>query len=167
MTTNAKVAILMGSDSDLPVMEETGKILKEFGVEYDIRISSAHRTPEDTAEFSKNAAKNGIKVIIAGAGLAAHLPGVIASHTTLPVIGVPLVSAPFEGLDAILSILQMPPGVPVATVAVGKVGAKNAALLAVEMLALSDEGLQKKLADHRKKMAADVAEKNKKLCHRP
>ena len=157
----------MGSDSDLPVMEETGKILKEFGVEYDIRISSAHRTPEDTAEFSKNAAKNGRKVIIAGAGLAAHLPGVIASHTTLPVIGVPLVSAPFEGLDAILSILQMPPGVPVATVAVGKVGAKNAALLAVEMLALSDEGLQKKLADHRKKMAADVAEKNKKLCHRP
>ncbi len=163
MVNKPLVGIVMGSDSDLPIMEEAAKMLKEFDVPYEMIISSAHRAPDMTAQFAKGAFSKGIKVIIAGAGLAAHLPGVIASHTTLPVIGVPLASGSFEGMDALLSIVQMPPGIPVATVAVGKVGAKNAAILAVEMLALSDKALGRKLAEHREKMAADVKAKNSKL----
>ncbi len=161
--TKPLVSIVMGSDSDLPIMEGTSKTLSEFGVEYETIIFSAHRTPDDTAVFAKNASGRGIKVIIAGAGFAAHLGGVIAAHTTLPVIGVPLPGSDFKGVDSLLSIIQMPSGIPVATVTIGKVGAKNAAILAVEILALSDDGLKKKLGDHRKKMAEAVKEKNKNL----
>jgi phosphoribosylaminoimidazole carboxylase PurE protein len=154
-----KVLIVMGSDSDLPVMEETAGILKEFGLTYLITVASAHRTPERTLKIVKDAEKKGVEVIIAGAGMAAHLPGVIASHTILPVIGIPLDASPLKGMDALLSIVQMPPGIPVATVAVGKAGAKNAAILAVQILAVKDSALSKKLIEHRKKMAKEVEEK--------
>jgi len=145
-----KVLIVMGSDSDLPVMEETAGILKEFGLPYLMTVASAHRTPEKTLRIVKDAEKKGVEVIIAGAGMAAHLPGVIASHTILPVIGIPLDASPLKGMDALLSIVQMPPGIPVATVAIGKAGAKNAAILAVQILALKDSALSKKLIEHRK-----------------
>jgi len=163
MVGNKKVTIVMGSDSDMPVMEAAGKLFDEFGVEYNYLISSAHRTPDKTAEFARNAEANGIKAIIAGAGFAAHLAGVIAAHTTLPVIGVPINSSSLDGLDSLLAMVQMPSGIPVATVTIGKAGAKNAAILAVQMLALSDEGLANKLKDYRKKMADAVEEKNKSL----
>lgn len=157
------VAIIMGSDSDYEVMSEGTKILDQFSVPYDIQVMSAHRTPEVVREFITNAARNGLKVIIAGAGGAAHLAGVAAAHTTLPVIGVPLDATPLKGFDSLLSTVQMPPGIPVATVAVGKFGAINAAVLAVEMLALADPGLQEKLADYRKKLAENVKQKNENL----
>ncbi len=160
---NPKVLIIMGSDSDLPVMEETAKILGEFEIPYEMAISSAHRTPVRTLEIIKAAESKGAEVIIAGAGMAAHLPGVIASHTLLPVIGVPLEASSLNGLDALLSIVQMPPGIPVATVAVGKAGAKNAAILAAQIIARKDPKLTGRLSDHRKRMSEEVEEKAGKL----
>jgi phosphoribosylaminoimidazole carboxylase PurE protein len=145
------VAVVMGSASDMEVMQNCIEQLKLFGIEPIVRIISAHRTPQIAAEFAKTAAKKGIKVIIAGAGMAAHLAGALAARTTLPVIGVPLISAGgLKGIDALLSTIQMPPGVPVATVAIGAAGAKNAAVLAVQILALSDKNLQKRLTRFKK-----------------
>ena len=156
------VAILMGSDSDLPVMEEASKILAEFKVPYEITVSSAHRSPERTAEFARKAAGQGLEVIIAGAGGAAHLAGVIAGHTILPVIGVPMESA-LLGLDSLLSTVQMPAGVPVATVAIGKAGARNAGILAVQILAGKRPDLKKALFRYKAGLAAKVAEQAKKI----
>jgi len=156
------VAIAMGSGSDLPVMSETSSVLEEFGVAHEVRIVSAHRTPELCRAFAPRAAGRGIKVIVAGAGKAAHLAGVIAAHTTLPVIGVPL-DAGLSGLDALLSTAQMPGGVPVACMAVGKAGAKNAGILAVEMLALGDARLARGLVAYRASMAREVEQKSKAL----
>jgi phosphoribosylaminoimidazole carboxylase PurE protein len=153
------VAILMGSDSDLPVMEETGKILAEFQVPYEITVSSAHRSPDRTAEYARKAAGRGLEVIIAGA---AHLAGVIAGHTILPVIGVPMESA-LLGLDSLLSTVQMPGGVPVATVAIGKAGARNAGILAVQILAGKRPGLKKALLRYKGRLAAKVDEQAKKI----
>src|SRR5919197_2359148 len=156
MDKQPQVAIVMGSDSDLEVMREAAKALDEFGITYEMDITSAHRSPARTSEFAQNAAARGIKVIIAGAGGAAHLAGVIAAETTLPVIGVPMPSTSLQGLDSLLSIVQMPAGIPVATVAIGKAGATNAGILAAQMLALGDEQIAKKLADHKRKLAAGV-----------
>lgn len=158
-----KVLIIMGSDSDLPVMEEAEKTLEGFGVSCHMTVASAHRTPERTMRIVREAEENGAEVIIAGAGMAAHLPGVIASHTTLPVIGVPLDASPLKGMDALLSIVQMPPGIPVATMSMGKAGARNAAIFAVQVLSLKDAKLRKKLSEHRAKMAAEVEEKAAKI----
>jgi phosphoribosylaminoimidazole carboxylase PurE protein len=155
-----KVAILMGSKSDLTVMEECSTILRQFGIQYEMRILSAHRTPEEVISFSTQAQDQGFSVIIAGAGMAAHLAGVIAAHTLLPVIGVPIDTSSLGGLDALLSMVQMPPGVPVATVGIGKAGARNAALLAVEMLSLKDESLQAKLKQFRRDMKKTVLEED-------
>lgn len=158
------VAVVMGSDSDMAVMQSCIDVLGEFGIEPVVRVISAHRTPQKAAEFAQNAAENGIKVIIAAAGMAAHLAGALAARTTLPVIGVPLISSSgLEGVDALLSTLQMPPGVPVATVAIGAAGAKNAAILAVEILALSDEVLAGKLAEFKKIQEQEVIEKDSAL----
>ncbi len=164
--TKPKVLIIMGSDSDLPVMEESAKMLEAFGVPFDMTLASAHRTPARTVSLVKAAEKNGVDVVIAGAGMAAHLPGVIASHTTLPVIGVPLEASPLKGMDALLSIVQMPPGIPVATVSVGKAGAKNAGILAVQILARKDAKLAGKLRAHREEMAKEVEEKAGRLSRR-
>lgn len=153
-----KVAVIMGSDSDFLVVKKAILKLKEFGVPYEVRIMSAHRTPDEAAEFSKNAKKNGFGVIIAAAGMAAHLAGVLAAHTTLPVIGIPIKSAAFDGLDALLATVMMPTGIPVSTVAVD--GAGNAALLAVQMLALSDDVLADKLEAMKEDMAQAVAKKD-------
>ena len=143
------VAILMGSESDWPIMQATTEILGQLGVEYEVRVTSAHRTPEATAEYVQDAAKRGCTVYICAAGMAAHLAGAVAAHTTLPVIGVPIDSGPLSGFDALLSTVQMPGGIPVATVAVGKAGAKNAGYLAAQMLALNDPVLAQKLVDDR------------------
>ena len=160
----AAIAVVMGSDSDMDVMRSCIDGLREFGIEPMVRIISAHRTPQIAAEFADNAAKNGIKVIIAAAGMAAHLAGALAARTTLPVIGVPLVSSPgLKGIGAFLSTVQMPPGVPVATMAIGKAGAKNAAILAVQILALSDKALGEKLADFKKAQEKEVIEKDSAL----
>ena len=159
-----KVAIIMGSDSDLPIVEKAIKVLKEFEVEFSVHVFSAHRTPEEAAQFTKNAKANGYKVIIAAAGMAAHLAGAIAANTTLPVIGIPCKSSNLDGLDALLSTVQMPTGIPVATVAIN--GAANAALLAIEMLALSDESLDKKLEQKRLKDKEIVLEKDKNIINR-
>jgi len=148
----------MGSDSDLPTMKQAAEILKEFGVEYEMKVISAHRTPHDLAEYGENAHKRGIKVIIAGAGGAAHLPGVTSAFTPLPVIGIPIQSKALNGIDSLLSIVQMPPGVPVATVGIG--AGKNAGLLAVQILALSDEELFIKYQDYKVKIAAESRAKN-------
>ena len=156
-----QVAIIMGSDSDLPVMNEAGAILESFGIDYDISVVSAHRTPERLFSFSREAKDHGYKVIIAGAGGAAHLPGMVASLTPLPVIGVPVKSRGMDGLDSLLSIAQMPPGVPVASVAVN--GAKNAGLLALQILATSDEALSQKIVEYKKNMEEEVMQKAKKL----
>jgi phosphoribosylamine--glycine ligase len=153
----------MGSDSDLGVMEETAAILRNFGIAFEITVASAHRTPRRAAEFAASARERGIKVIIAGAGHAAHLAGAMAAHTTLPVIGVPIDSSAFQGLDALLSTVQMPPGIPVATVAVGKPGAVNAGILAAQILAVSEPVLADKLANYKAAMAAKVEEKAQKL----
>jgi phosphoribosylaminoimidazole carboxylase PurE protein len=158
-TMKRKVLIIMGSDSDLPVMEESAKMLRKFDIPFDMTVASAHRTPERTLKLIKAAEKNGVDVVIAGAGMAAHLPGVIASHTTMPVIGVPLEASPLKGMDALLSIVQMPPGIPVATVSLGKAGAKNAGILAAQILARNDAKLAKKLIAHRQEMAKEVEEK--------
>ena len=157
------VGIVMGSDSDLPVMQEAAKILDDFDVQYNITVSSAHRSPELTTTYAKNAAKKGFEVIIAGAGGAAHLAGVIASKTSLPVIGVPIDSSSLNGLDSLLSTVQMPSGVPVATMALGKTGAKNAAILAVQILSLKYPELKKKLARHKKRLASETAKKAHRL----
>lgn len=162
-TMKPRVLIIMGSDSDLPVMEETAKILKGFDIPYHMTVASAHRAPERTLKIVKDAEKNRVDVIIAGAGMSAHLPGVIASHTILPVIGVPLEASPLKGMDALLSIVQMPPGIPVATMAVGKAGAKNAAILAAQIIARKDSKLADKLLDHRKQMSKEVEEKAEKI----
>ncbi|MFN3135580.1 MAG: 5-(carboxyamino)imidazole ribonucleotide mutase [Candidatus Kryptonium sp.] len=146
----AKVAILMGSKTDDEIMQFCEKYLQYFGVDYEKKVLSAHRNPIETIEFARNAESNGYKVIIAGAGMAAHLPGVIAANTTLPVIGVPLPASELSGVDALYSIVQMPPGIPVATVAIGKAGAINAAVLAVEILALQNEELKRKLEEFKK-----------------
>ena len=160
---NVKVGIVMGSDSDLDAMQEAEKILKEFKIPCEVHILSAHRTPGLAAEFAKMAAKKGIQVIIAGAGMANHLAGAMAAHTVIPVIGVPLEGSSLNGLDALLSTVQMPPGVPVACVAVGKTGAKNAGHLAAQILALSDKQLEERLIEYRKRTEAMIVEKNKKL----
>jgi len=162
MKKQPAVAIVMGSDSDLAVMTEAAKVLDEFGVGHEVLIVSAHRTPDKCRAFARGAARRGIKVIVAGAGKAAHLAGVIAAHTTLPVIGVPL-DAGMNGLDSLLSTAQMPGGVPVACMAVGKAGAKNAGLLAVAILALGDSRLARKLVAYRARMARHVEQKSKAL----
>lgn len=153
-----KVAIIMGSDSDYEVMKQAADVLSEFKVDYDIFVASAHRTPLDVYDYVSKAKDNGVSIIIAGAGGAAHLPGVCAAYTTLPVIGVPIQTKSLGGLDSLLSIVQMPPGVPVATVAIN--GAKNAGILAVQMLALSDDTLKKFLEDYKEKIAEESRKKN-------
>lgn len=156
-----KVAVIMGSDSDLSVMNGCIDILKQFEVPFEVRIISAHRTPNAAHEFASTAIDKGFGVIIAAAGKAAHLGGVLAAYTTLPVIGVPIKSSTLDGLDSLLSIVQMPKGIPVATVAIN--GAENSALLAIQMLALSDNTLAQKLTDYKEKMAAEVAAKDEKI----
>ena len=146
----AKVAILLGSKSDEPVMQGCTEYLTKFGIPFELKVSSAHRNPDETAQFCKDAEKNGFAMIIAAAGMAAHLPGVAASHTTLPVIGVPLEGSALNGVDALYSIVQMPAGIPVATVAIGSAGAKNAAVLAAEILGLNDLAIKAKLIEFRK-----------------
>lgn len=153
----------MGSDSDLEVMREAAKALDGFGIAYEMDITSAHRSPARTSEYARNAAARGIKVIIAGAGGAAHLAGVIAAESTLPVIGVPIPSSSLQGLDSLLAIVQMPAGIPVATVAIGKAGATNAGILAAQMIALGDPAIAKKLASHKEKLAQGVEEKSRRL----
>src|SRR5213079_1755894 len=155
------VSIVMGSDSDLEIMREAGKALDDFGIDYEIDVSSAHRSPDRTAEYARKAAGRGICVIIAGAGGAAHLAGVIAAHTTLPVIGVPIPSTSLNGLDSLLATVQMPAGIPVATVAIGKPGATNAGVLAAQILALSNASLAKKMSSHKEKLANSVEEKSR------
>jgi len=155
------VGIIMGSDSDLPVMEEAARVLKQFEVLFEIGVYSAHRSPHRTLDYVKSARERGLKVIIAGAGSSAHLAGVTAAETTLPVIGVPIDSSPLSGLDSLLSTVQMPPGVPVATMGVGKSGATNAGLFAVQILAVGDEKLAKKLAEYKEQLEKSVAEKSK------
>ncbi len=157
------VSIVMGSDSDLEIMREAAKALEDFGIGYEIDVTSAHRSPERTAEFARKAADRGIRVIIAGAGGAAHLAGVIAAHTILPVIGVPIPSTALNGLDSLLATVQMPAGIPVATVAIGKAGATNAGILAAQILALVSSGIAKKLNVHKENLANSVEEKSKKL----
>ena len=153
-----KVAVIMGSDSDFKVVSKAIAKLKEFEVPYEVHVMSAHRTPDKAAEFAKNAKRSGFGVIIAAAGMAAHLAGVLAAHTTLPVIGIPIKSAAFDGMDALLATVMMPTGIPVSTVAVD--GAANAAILAIQMLALSDDSLDKKLGQMKADMAEGVAKKD-------
>lgn len=157
------VSIVMGSDSDLEIMREAGKALEGFGIAYEIDVTSAHRSPDRTAEFARRAAGRGIRVIIAGAGGAAHLAGVIAAHTTLPVIGVPIPSTSLNGMDSLLSTVQMPAGIPVATVAIGKPGATNAGILAAQIIGVADSEIAKKLDAHKEKLAQGVEEKSRKL----
>ncbi len=162
MKENKTVAVVMGSDSDLPVMQNCITQLKEFGIEPVVRVISAHRTPNEAAAFSDSAADNGIKVIIAAAGMAAHLAGSIAGRTRLPVIGVPMQASEGPcGLDALLSTVQMPPGVPVASMAIGKAGAKNAAIFAAQILAISDEDVCRKLKEFRSNQSQAVIERDK------
>lgn len=161
--SKAQVSIVMGSDSDLEIMREAGKALDEFGIAYEMDVTSAHRSPDRTADFARKAAENGIRVIIAGAGGAAHLAGVIAAHTTLPVIGVPIPSTSLNGMDSLLSTVQMPAGIPVATVAIGKPGATNAGILAAQIIGLADEAVGKKLHAHKQKLARGVEDKSRKL----
>jgi phosphoribosylamine--glycine ligase len=160
---NANVLIVMGSDSDLSVMEKAVKQLDEFNIPCHVTVSSAHRTPDRTVKLIREAEKSGVQVIIAGAGAAAHLAGVIAAHTTLPVIGVPIDSSPLEGIDALYSTVQMPPGIPVATMAVGKAGAKNAAIFAAQIMGLKDSNIATALKEYKKKMAEEVEKKAKKV----
>jgi len=161
--SNPQVSIVMGSDSDLEIMREAAKALEGFGIEYEIDVTSAHRSPDRTADYARKASSRGIRVIIAGAGGAAHLAGVIAAHTTLPVIGVPIPSTSLNGMDSLLSTVQMPAGIPVATVAIGKPGATNAGILAAQIIGVADAGVAKKLDAHKEKLAKGVEEKSKKL----
>lgn len=158
-----QVAIAMGSDSDFEVMNEAGRVLKEFGIDYEITVTSAHRSPHRTHEWALNLEKRGVQVIIAGAGMAAHLAGVLAALTTIPVIGVPLDGSALNGLDSLLSTVQMPGGIPVACVAIGKAGAKNAGTLAVQILSLQNPALKKKFVEYRQKLEKEVEEKDKRL----
>ena len=157
------VAIIMGSDSDLPIVEAAFPILESFGVNYTKNVLSAHRTPHAVIDFINKSESNGCKVFIAAAGMAAHLAGALAAHTTKPVIGIPIESGGMGGMDSLLSTVMMPPGVPVATVAVGKSGAKNSAILAVQILATSNDALSSKLDDYKENMKNEVLEKNNKL----
>src|SRR5512139_2444289 len=157
------VGILMGSDSDLPVMQEAAAMLREFGIEYEMTIASAHRTPKKVLEYSMNADRRGIKVIIAGAGWAAHLAGVVASQTTLPVIGVPIDSSALKGIDALLSTVQMPGGVPVATMSLGKAGAKNAGVFAAQIIGTHDVKVANRLKVFKVEMERDVEDKARKI----
>ena len=161
MEQNPIVGIIMGSDSDLPVMQEAAKMLEEFGIAHEVTIVSAHRMPDRLVEYAKDAQERGLKVIIAGAGGAAHLPGMVAAHSVLPVIGVPVQSKTLKGLDSLLSIAQMPPGVPVATVAIN--GAKNAGILAAQIIAVADEDVRTKVATYKKNMEKEVITKAEKL----
>src|ERR1700719_2191868 len=163
MAESPLVSIVMGSDSDLEIMNEAAKALDDFGIAYEIDVTSAHRSPARTSEYARNAAGRGIKVIIAGAGGAAHLAGVIAAETTIPVIGVPIPSSSLQGLDSLLATVQMPAGIPVATVAIGKPGATNAGILAAQMIALGDASMKTKLDAHKEKLALGVEEKSRKL----
>ena len=158
-----KVGIVMGSDSDLKVMQETTEVLKKFDIPYEMTVASAHRSPKKAAEFASSARDRGIKIIIAGAGHAAHLAGVLAAHTSLPVIGVPIDSSCLQGFDSLLSTVQMPPGIPVATVAIGKPGARNAGILAVQILAVSNHELTQRLEEFKSEMALQVENKAKKI----
>ena len=157
------VGVVMGSDSDWPLLEDTAKTLKEFGVPFELRVISAHRTPESAAEYAQSAVRRGLKVIIAAAGGAAHLAGILAAHTTLPVIGIPVKGGAMEGMDALLSIVQMPAGIPVATVALGRAGAVNASLLAVQILALGDSSLGRRLIEHKKALKDKVAKSDGRI----
>ncbi len=157
------VGILMGSDSDLPIMQEAAAMLQEFSIEYEMTIASAHRSPKKALEYSQSAERRGVKVLIAGAGWAAHLAGFVASQTTLPVIGVPIDSSPLKGIDALLSTAQMPGGVPVATMSLGKAGAKNAGVFAAQILALSDVKIANRLKVFKVEMEREVEDKGKKL----
>jgi len=153
----------MGSDSDLEIMREAANALEGFGIAYEIDVTSAHRSPDRTADYARKAAGRGVRVIIAGAGGAAHLAGVIAAHTVLPVIGVPIPSTPLQGMDSLLATVQMPAGIPVATVAIGKPGATNAGILAAQILGVADASIAKKLEAHKEKLALGVEEKSKQL----
>ena len=157
------VSVVMGSDSDLPIMQEAIDMLDNFGIPHELYLTSAHRAPDRTASYARTAAERGIKIIIAGAGAAAHLAGVIASNTTLPVIGVPIDATSLKGLDALLATVQTPGGIPVATMALGKAGAKNAALMSVRILALQDSSIDKKLCDYIKNMAQDVERRHEDI----
>lgn len=157
--TAPKVGIVMGSDSDLGVMQAAADMLKQFGIPFEMTVASAHRTPERAMRFATEARSRGVRVIIAGAGHAAHLAGVLAAHTTLPVIGIPIDSSCLQGMDSLLSTVQMPPGIPVATVSIGKSGAKNAGILAAQMLAIGDVELDARLAAFKKEMAEQVEKK--------
>jgi phosphoribosylaminoimidazole carboxylase PurE protein len=157
------VGILMGSDTDLPVMSEAGKALEKFGIGYEMEVVSAHRTPARAHEYATTAAKRGLKVLIVGAGAAAHLAGVMAANTTLPVIGVPLATSALNGLDALLATVQMPGGIPVATMAIDKAGAVNAAIFTAEILGLSDPEIARRLVAHKEELVRGVAEKNARL----
>jgi phosphoribosylamine--glycine ligase len=160
---SAQVGIVMGSDSDMGVMQSAADVLKDFGVAFEITVASAHRSPQRAAVWASTAPERGIKVIIAGAGHAAHLAGAMAAHTSLPIIGVPIDSSCLQGMDALLATVQMPPGIPVATMAIGKSGARNAGILAVQILALADAGLAKKLETYKQDMAAKVEQKAREL----
>ncbi len=153
---NIQVAIMMGSQSDLPTMQEAGEVLKEFGVGYEMRVLSAHRTPKETAQYAGALKDRGVKIVIAGAGGSAALAGVVAAHTILPVIGIPIETTAFNGMDSLLSTVQMPPGVPVATVAIGKPGAKNAGILALRILSLSDKKIEKKLEQYKEQQRKKI-----------
>ena len=157
------VGIVMGSDSDLPVMEKALEILTNFDIPAEITVASAHRSPQRVAEYANNASRRGLRVLIAGAGGAAHLAGVLAAETSLPVIGVPIASSPLAGWDALLATVQMPAGVPVATMAVGEAGARNAAIMAAQILAVADKELQERLQRYKEELASKVAEKADKL----
>ncbi|MEK6656020.1 MAG: 5-(carboxyamino)imidazole ribonucleotide mutase [Nitrospirota bacterium] len=157
------VGIVMGSSSDIEIMEEAARVLKEFGIPYEMTIASAHRSPKRTSEYAKSAVERGLEVIIAGAGSAAHLAGVIASETILPIIGVPIDSSPLKGLDSLLSTVQMPAGIPVATMAIGKAGAKNAGIFAAEILATKHPEILEKLINYRRRLAENIEKEAKKL----
>lgn len=153
---NIQIAIMMGSKSDLPIMQETAKILKNFDVQYEMKVLSAHRTPKETSEYSQSLRQRGVRVVICGAGMSAALSGVVAAHTTLPVIGVPIDASCVNGMDALLSTVQMPPGVPVAAVSIGVSGAKNAALLALRILSITDKKIEEKLEEFKKEQSQKI-----------
>lgn len=162
-TSGCAVGIVMGSDTDFPVMSQAGEALEKFGIEFEMQVLSAHRTPTRAHEYASTAASRGLKVLIAAAGGAAHLAGVIAANTTLPVIGVPMATSTLNGLDALLATVQMPAGIPVGTMAIDRAGATNAAIFAAEILALSDPAIARKLKEHKENLANSVSEKNAKL----
>ena len=163
MRKRPQVSIVMGSDSDLEIMREAARVLSEFSIPYEVQILSAHRSPARVSRFSKALSKRGIRAVIAGAGGAAHLAGVIAANTSIPVIGVPVETSSLKGLDSLLATVQMPSGIPVATMAIGKAGAVNAAVLAVQILAVNSKALQSKLLNHKRKLEQSVVEKNSRL----